>query len=347
MTRRPPIADWPARDRAHWNIGVEPRGLFGDGGAGADWSDGSRFKTGRGYAAWLSWLAAHDWLDTNLEPAERVTQERVAAYVAELQAKRAPYTVLCRVQELHDALRAIAPEGNWGWLAQLYRTLRSKVRPVRDKLFRLKPIDELAALGERLMDEAESAPEWSARRRAVGYRDGFLITLLSYRPVRLKNLAMMRLGRHLVKAGGSWRIVFAADETNPASPTRRCCRRRLRRDSTGTSTRIDPCSCGASRRTAGRTLRRSIRISTRSGFRKSGLSSSTARSGAGSSSTPETLLAAVWVHICFATPLRPRLRSTTQSTLAMLPWLSAMPDTGQRKSITIMREASKPRVGMR
>jgi integrase/recombinase XerD len=218
MTRRPPIADWPARDRAHWNIGVEPRGLFGDGGAGADWSDGSRFKTGRGYAAWLSWLAAHDWLDTNLEPAERVTQERVAAYVAELQAKRAPYTVLCRVQELHDTLRAIAPEGNWGWLAQLYRTLRSKVRPVRDKLFRLKPIDELAALGERLMDEAESAPGWSARRRAVGYRDGFLITLLSYRPVRLKNLAMMRLGRHLVKAGGSWRIVFAADETKSRIP---------------------------------------------------------------------------------------------------------------------------------
>src|SRR5580704_827976 len=218
MTRRPPIADWPARDRAHWNIGVEPRGLFGDGGAGADWSDGSRFKTGRGYAAWLSWLAAHDWLDPNLEPAERVTQERVAAYVAELQAKRAPYTVLCRVQELHDALRAIAPEGNWGWLAQLYRTLRSKVRPVRDKLFRLRPIDELATLGERLMDEAESAPEWSARRRAVGYRDGFLITLLSYRPVRLKNLATMRLGRHLVKAGGSWRIVFAADETKSRIP---------------------------------------------------------------------------------------------------------------------------------
>jgi hypothetical protein len=59
MTRRPPIADWPARDRDRWNKGIESGGLFGDGGVGAGWSDGSRFKTARGYAAWLSWLAAH------------------------------------------------------------------------------------------------------------------------------------------------------------------------------------------------------------------------------------------------------------------------------------------------
>ena len=50
---------------------------------------------------------------------------------------------------------------------QVYRSLRAQVRPVRDKFSRLKPIDELVALGERLMDEAEAAAGWSARRRAV------------------------------------------------------------------------------------------------------------------------------------------------------------------------------------
>jgi integrase/recombinase XerD len=218
MTSRPPIADWPAGDRAAWNKGVEPAGLFGGGGAGAGWSDTSRFKTARGYAAWLSWLAAHDWLDRNLGAADRMTQERVAAYVGELEKQRAPYTVLCYVQELYDALRVIAPERDWEWLARLSRCLRSRVRPARDKLARLKPIDELAALGGRLMDEAESAPEWSARRRAVGYRDGLIIALLAYRPIRLKNLAMMQLGRHLVKAGGAWRILFSAGETKSRVP---------------------------------------------------------------------------------------------------------------------------------
>ena len=83
----------------------------------------------------------------------------------------------------------MAPEADWDWLAQIYRALRAQVRPTRDKLSRLKPIDELVALGERLMDEAESAPEWSARRRAVLFRDGLMIAVLAYRPVRLKNFA--------------------------------------------------------------------------------------------------------------------------------------------------------------
>jgi hypothetical protein len=164
VTRRPPIADWPDRDRQLWEKGVEPAGLFESGGAGAAWSPASRFKTACGYSAWLSSLAAKGLLDPNMGPAGRVTREGVAAYIAELRAKLAPYTVLCRVQELHDALRTMAPEVDWGWLAQLYRGLRAQVRPARDKFSRLKPIDELAGLGERLMDEAEAAEDSVTRR---------------------------------------------------------------------------------------------------------------------------------------------------------------------------------------
>jgi integrase len=218
VTRRPPVDSWPAGDRERWHKGVERGGLFGGGGAGASWSDASRFKTARGYDAWLRWLAAREQLDPKMKPDGRVTRERVASYVAELGTRLAPYTVLCRVQELYDALRVLAPEADWQWLAQLYRNLRKRVRPVRDKLSRLKPVDELAALGERLMDKAEAAPEWSARRRAVLYRDGLAITLLAYRVIRLKNLAMMRLGCHLTKIGDCWHIHFTAEETKSHVP---------------------------------------------------------------------------------------------------------------------------------
>jgi integrase/recombinase XerD len=112
----------------------------------------------------------------------------------------------------------IAPEWNRDWLTQLYRTLRAKVRPAREKLSRLKPIDELTALGERLMEEADSASDWSAKRRAVAYRDGLMIALLTYRPIRCKNLAMMRIGRHLIKVRGSWQILFVAEETKSHVP---------------------------------------------------------------------------------------------------------------------------------
>ena len=83
---------------------------------------------------------------------------------------------------------------------------------------RVKPPQELIALGERLMDQAEAAPRWSARRRAVVFRDGLLIALLAYRPVRRKNLAMMRLGRHLMKVGGRWQIAFSAEEMKTRVP---------------------------------------------------------------------------------------------------------------------------------
>jgi integrase len=218
VTRRPPIDGWPTGDRAAWERCVEPAGLFESGGAGAAWSAASRFKTARGYSAWLSWLATKGLLDPNISPSDRVTRERVATYIAELRAKLAPYTVLCRVQELHDALRTMEPEVDWGWRAQIYRGLRAQVRSARDKVYRLKPIDELAALGERLMDEAESAPDWSARRRAVLFRDGLMIGLMAYRPVRLKNLAMMRLGLHLTKVSDCWHIHFAAEETKSHTP---------------------------------------------------------------------------------------------------------------------------------
>jgi integrase/recombinase XerD len=213
MTRGPPIESWPANDRALWGQGVEKGGLFEFSGVGAAWSDGSRLKTASGYKAWLSWLAAKDILEPNLKPADRVTRERVAAYVTELRAERAPYTVLCRVRELYDALRVMAPEGDWKWLEHLYRALSARARPRRDKLSRLKPTADLAALGERLMDEADTAPKWSKRREALCYRDGLIIVLLAYRPIRLKNLVMMRVGRHLIKANGRWQILFSAEET--------------------------------------------------------------------------------------------------------------------------------------
>ena len=213
MTRRPAIRDWPARDRAAWQGGLQSTGLFGGGGRGANWSDESRFVIARGYRYWLSWLAEKGLCDPNLGPAARVTRERVENYVAELKPTRSPYTVLCRVQNLYDALRAMAPEADWSWLLEIYRTLSAGVRPVRDKLARLRSIDELVALGECLMVKAEETVGLSEVRRAVLFRDGLMIALLSYRPIRRKNFAGMRLSRHLRKVGANWHILLAADET--------------------------------------------------------------------------------------------------------------------------------------
>ena len=161
---------------------------------------------------------AQGLLDSNMSPADRVTPELVAAYIAEIRTNLAPYTVLCRVQEIYDAVRVMAPKTNFKWLTRVHQSLKAQVRPSRDKHSRVKPPQALIALGERLMDQAEAAARWSKRRRAVVFRDGLLIAMLAYRPVRRKNLAMMRLGRHLIKVGGRWRIAFSAEEMKTRVP---------------------------------------------------------------------------------------------------------------------------------
>ena len=55
-----------------------------------------------------------------------------------------------------------------------------------------------------MMNSAEQENGWSKRRRAVHYRDGLMIALMAYRPLRLTNFASIVLGVHLVQQRGGW-----------------------------------------------------------------------------------------------------------------------------------------------
>src|SRR6185437_7705240 len=195
-----------------WIVGTRESGLFDDPSAGANWSRRSRDKTERGYGRWLFWLRTVDALDRTKLPGERVTRERVADYVAKISTTCAPYTQVCRVQELYDAMRVLAPRGDWSWLAELLMMVRCRAQPVRNKRTRLRPTRELVDLGRVLMANAEKTKHWSPQRRAVCYRDGLLIALLAYRPVRLGNFASMLIGRHLCKHDDRWWLEFPGSE---------------------------------------------------------------------------------------------------------------------------------------
>lgn len=213
-----PFDRWPALDQQLWCSGTRPAGLFEVAGAGAEWSLRSRDKTERGYGRWLSWLQASGQFDDQTHPGDRVDRARVATYLAEIATTCAPWTQACRIQELHDALRVLAPKQDWDWLAGLLVTLRLRARPVRNKRQRLRPAEELIALGERLMRQAGTAPGWSPRRQAVHYRDGLIIALLAYRPLRIKNFAALCLGQHLVQKSSRFWLLVSAQETKARIP---------------------------------------------------------------------------------------------------------------------------------
>jgi hypothetical protein len=52
----------------------------------------------------------------------------------------------------------------------------------------------------------------------LDYRDGLMIALLAARPLRRRNLAMITIGRQLIRVGDAWDLIFAAEETKTGQP---------------------------------------------------------------------------------------------------------------------------------
>jgi hypothetical protein len=74
-------------------------------------------------------------VDSHQAPGDRVTPARVA----DLARIDSDFTVVCRIQELSDAIRVMAPDRDRGWLRQIYNALRARSVPSREKRVRMQP----------------------------------------------------------------------------------------------------------------------------------------------------------------------------------------------------------------
>lgn len=182
-----PLKRWPEPDRAAWIAAQKPAGLFDDIGPAGEWRPATWFKTEKGYGRFLGWLARYRPNELAREPAERLREEIFSAYLDHLGESTAGYSSLSYVEDLIRALRIISGRPPPNWLDKLQKRLRARARPVRDKRQYVIAADELVRCGIELMRRAETATDWSARRRAVAYRDGLAVALLAYRPIRMKN----------------------------------------------------------------------------------------------------------------------------------------------------------------
>jgi site-specific recombinase XerD len=210
---------WPDADRQAWQAAVRKGDVLELGGVASSWGRKTQAKVVSCYGRWLTWLALNDLLHAGSNPAERAAPANVARYVADLRAlNNGPYTVLGRIRDLHNALKAMVPEHDWGWIRRIARQLRRTVEPVRNKRARIVPIDRLFSYGLELMIKADGPSGGTPLQQAAGYRDGLIIALLAARPFRRANFASIEIGRHLTpQADGYW-IRFEAKETKTHVP---------------------------------------------------------------------------------------------------------------------------------
>jgi hypothetical protein len=206
-----PEERWPAAERAAWDEARRPSVRLKRGGSASHLRAVVQHDLGKRNGLFLESVARAGRLDMNAPAGAHVTPENVAGWVAELKGRVSSVTVYGSIQKLRRFTQLILPERDLGWLIEIERQLCSERRP-RPKWDRVVTTDVLVDAGRTLMAEAEIAKR-PALTRARMFRDGLMIALLAYCPIRLKNWAALEVGRSFVNVDGVWWIVLTASET--------------------------------------------------------------------------------------------------------------------------------------
>jgi integrase len=213
-----PISDWPNIDRAAWNAALcsnDPLSLEPSSTA-ASWKPPTRHKNRRGYGRWLTFLK-NSGLDLSGAADERVTRERVAAYIAELRLQGvAPYTLRNRILELHTVMMALAPHVSWSWLRACVVHFDRRAQDVADRSLPPLLASDLLIRGmKELRQRSRVAIElW---RDAIAYRNWLMVVILAVLPLRLRNFASLSL-RQMERRAGTWWVNIDGSETKTGRP---------------------------------------------------------------------------------------------------------------------------------
>jgi integrase len=207
-----PLQSWPEADRKAWQEACQPSVRLRRGGSASHLCAVSRNDLTRRYGLFLEFLSSSGQLAADLKPAASVTPETVSSYVREVKERVSSVTVYGSISKLHRVARLIAPDQDFRWLRELEGELRYEMRP-RSKAERLVLSETLVQAGLTLMTQAETAPNLTKLAQARLFRNGLMIVLLAYHPIRLKNFAALEIGRTLVSIKGNWWIVLPASET--------------------------------------------------------------------------------------------------------------------------------------
>jgi integrase len=212
-----PYAQWPAADRLLWEKAMDADDPFAEGG-GARLAKSSQENYLVAWRRFLGFLTTHEPSALEVAPMERITMERVRAFVAHLAATNIPGSVASHFAAFYHAVRVMMPESDWTWLKVVNGRLH-RAAPAPAPAGPVITSIQLLELGQQLMDECKLTPDTPiSKDDAVRYRDGFMIALLAFITLRRKNLAELEIGRHLVRWDDRWFVIVPGEEVKTKTP---------------------------------------------------------------------------------------------------------------------------------
>jgi integrase len=212
-----PYAQWPSADRLLWETAINGDDPFGDA-AGVRLSRETLYRYQSVWGRSLGFLAVDEPTALDIAPSERLAPDRIRRLIAHLAQTQAPRSVAQEVDALYQVARMMMPEQDWTWL----RAVKTRLLQMAPRRTRRGPVItsiQLLDLGLELMEESKRATDTPfSRRQAFLYRDGLIIALLAFIPLRRKNLAGLKIGRHLVRQGDHWFVIISREETKTGTP---------------------------------------------------------------------------------------------------------------------------------
>ncbi len=216
-----PYAAWPEDDRTRWQAafktGVD---RFDDCGPAAHLAKLTRLTLLYDYGRFLAFLSAqHNDLLAHA-PAARLDRKIIEAYVRSQPATCGGKWIVRNLRNLRLTLRYICPGEDWPWLLTIIKQIAAQAKQKPEK-YHLVTSETLYALGIELMDRAitnSNAAKKVYMAHTFGYRDGLIIALLALIPLRMRTLAALRIGKHLVQSGDQWVLDIPAEDTKTKRP---------------------------------------------------------------------------------------------------------------------------------
>lgn len=217
-----PREAWPFVDQDAWDSATRESHPLADdeNGGGAHWRASTRRSHQIRYGAWLAWLKSVYRLDETGRPASRATRDNVRAYIRAMESVGlSDHTRAGRLHSLHDVLRAMQPESEVRFIADASRAISRTAERARDLRAKMCEPIEVLRFAVELMEQADrtsGTAQLDARARL--FRDGLLIGLWVYRPLRIANLANIELEQNCVSVGDGYRLAFSGDEMKGRRP---------------------------------------------------------------------------------------------------------------------------------
>jgi integrase len=206
-----PVSEWPDADRRAWEEACRPGSRLKPGGAASYLAQVSRDDFARRYGAFLGFLQRTGRLEAHRGAATQVTLPNAEAYISDLKDRVRSVTVWNCIYKLRRAAELLAPTTYFSWLAEIEKDLALVMEP-RSKFDRLVFTERLVEAGLTLVAEAQGFAR-NDLARARGVRNGLMIALLAFCPIRPKNFAGLEIGYTFKEVDRKWWISLPGNLT--------------------------------------------------------------------------------------------------------------------------------------